>query len=164
MLQIPEFEELEQVINYYLSEYNLISRTPMNLVMFKFAIEHVSRVSRVLLQENGHVLLVGIGGSGRHSMVKLATSMAEYNLFEIEITKNYGVGEWRDDLKRLLIKAGVEGKPIVFLFADTQIAMETFTEDVNMILNTGDVPNLYAPDEKVEILEKMQNVARELVC
>lgn len=70
-------------MNYYLSEYNMISRSPMHLVMFKFAIEHVSRVSRVLLQDNGNVLLVGIGGSGRHSAVKLSASMSEYNIFEV---------------------------------------------------------------------------------
>ena len=48
------------VVCSYLDEYNLVSKAPMHLVMFKFAIEHVSRVARVLKQDNGHVLLVGM--------------------------------------------------------------------------------------------------------
>ena len=31
----------------------------------------------------------------------MATFMADYELFQIEITKNYTTVEWRDDLKRV---------------------------------------------------------------
>ena len=48
----------------------------------------------------------------------------------------------------------------MFLFADNQIKSESFMEDISMILNSGDVPNLYPADEKAEIIEKMQGVAK----
>jgi len=60
----------------------------------------------------------------------------------------------------MLIKAGVDGKQTVFLFSDNQIKEESFVEDINMILNTGDVPNIFPADEKADVIEKMQTVAR----
>ena len=61
---------------------------------------------------------------------------------------------------QMLIKAGVDGKATVFLFSDNQIKEESFVEDINMILNTGDVPNIFPADEKADVIEKMQTVAR----
>lgn len=61
------------------------------------------------------------------------------------------------------MKSGGEGRPTVFLFSDTQIKDESFVEDINMILNTADIPNLFASDEKAEIIEKMQTAARNEV-
>lgn len=65
---------------------------------------------------------------------------------------------------QLLVKAGVEGRQTTFFFADNQIKDESFMEDISMILNTGDVPNLYAADEKADIVDKMQTAARNEVC
>ena len=56
------------------------------------------------------------------------------------------------DLKRLYFQAGVDNKPTVFLFnADTQALDESFLEDINNILSSGEVPNLYKPDEFEEV-------------
>ena len=46
---------------------------------------------------------------------------AEYDCFQIELAKNYGVAEWKEDLRKCMMKAGLENKSIVFLFTDTQV-------------------------------------------
>ena len=119
--EIQDLETLQETISGYLDEYNQMCKTPMTFVPFRYAIEHVSKVARVLLQPNGHVLLAGMGGSGRSSVAKLATHIADYNLFQIEIGKNYTNTEWRDDLRSLLFKAGATGESTTFMFNDNQV-------------------------------------------
>ena len=64
-------------------------------VMFMDAINHtVARITRVLRQPKGNMLLLGVGGSGRQSLSRLSTFMAECKIFSIEITKGYGLSEW----------------------------------------------------------------------
>eukprot|EP01135_Chromosphaera_perkinsii_P007265 Nk52_evm73s745 gene=Nk52_evmTU73s745 len=159
--EVLDIEGLANTINTYLEDYNQMSKAPMSLVMFRFAIEHVSRISRILKQPNGHALLVGVGGSGRQSLTRVAAFMSDYELFSIELSKNYTRVEWLDDIKKVLRKAGFEGKPTVFLFSDTQIKDESYLEDINMLLNAGEVPNIYPVDEKAEIIEKMRSVVKE---
>ncbi|CAM9395368.1 unnamed protein product, partial [Hapterophycus canaliculatus] len=66
---------------------------------------------------------------------------------QVEISKGYAVSDWRDDVKRCLLGAGLKNKPTTFLFSDVQIVNEVMLEDINNILNAGDVPNLYAPED-----------------
>lgn len=154
--EIESIERLKHVVEDYLSNHNAESKQPMPLVMFSDALEHVARVARVLRQPQGNALLLGVGGSGRQSMTKLATYIMGYQLSNVEIVKGYSMNDWRDDLKRILMLAGVKDKQTTFLFSDVQIINERMVEDINNILNSGDVPNLYAPED----LEAIASVCR----
>ncbi|KAG9490480.1 hypothetical protein GDO78_006034 [Eleutherodactylus coqui] len=156
--EIMDLEELKNCMQNFLHQYNKHSKTPMNLVMFHFAFEHISRISRILKLPCGHALLIGIGGTGRQSATRLAAFMADNEVYQVNILKSYTVSEWRDDLKKVLRAAGQNGISTVFLFADHQIKDESFLEDINMILSTGDLPSLFNNEEKLEVMEKMRQL------
>ncbi|XP_051768758.1 dynein axonemal heavy chain 1 [Ctenopharyngodon idella] len=159
---IEDKEKLVRVMEEYMDDYNQTSTSKMKLVLFMDAIQHVCRISRILRQPQGNALLLGVGGSGRQSLTRLATYMAEYECFQIELSKNYGLIEWREDIKSIMLKAGLQNVQITFLFVDTQIKSESFLEDVNNILNSGDVPNLYTSEEQERILIAMKPVVQDM--
>lgn len=92
-------------------------------------------------------MLVGDGGSGRHSLTKLASYIAGYKSYQIEISKNYRLKEFREDIKKWSEGAGLKNLPCVFIFSDNDIVNEGFIEDVNNILSVGEIPNLFTKDD-----------------
>jgi dynein heavy chain len=115
----------------------------MKLVLFKDACEHISRIVRIIRQPNGNTLLLGVGGSGRQSLAKMAIFISNHVWASIELIKNYNMKSWREDIKRILMQTGLNNKQTSFLFTDTQIINEQMVEDLNSILNSGDVTGLY---------------------
>jgi len=78
-------------IKEFLEEYNGATKVQMNLVMFLDACDHVCRISRVIRQPLGNSFLLGVGGSGRQSLSRLATFMSNYKIFQIEVVKGYAM-------------------------------------------------------------------------
>ncbi|XP_058438165.1 dynein axonemal heavy chain 12 isoform X2 [Marmota monax] len=159
-IEIPNIRHFSDIVDQCLDEYNQTHKTRMNLVVFRYVLEHLSRICRNLKQSGGNALLVGLGGSGRQSLTRLATSMAKMQIFQPEISKSYSMNEWRDDLKGLLKNVGMRGQKTVFLITDTQIKEEAFLEDIDSMLNTGEIPNIFAADEKQEVMEGVRPVAQ----
>eukprot|EP00501_MAST-03F_sp_TOSAG23-6_P001833 GSMAST32.ASY1.ANO1.1911.1 assembled CDS len=159
--RVVPYVELGNLFTEYLEEYNITFPTTMSLVFFEDAILHLARISRILRQPRGNALLVGVGGSGRKSLTRLATFVAQYKCISIEITRGYGFTEWREDIKTLLMTAGADNKQVVFLYSDTQVVMESCLEDVNNILNSGEVPNIFELDEIEMILTKVEKMCKD---
>lgn len=57
--EMVDLEQVKNTIGVYLVDFNKISRTPMDLVIFDFFIEHVVRVGRMLKLQTGNGLLIG---------------------------------------------------------------------------------------------------------
>ena len=131
------------------------------LVFFDDAIGHISRACRVLGQPRGSIVLVGLGGSGRRSLARLASFVLNQQCREVRLTRTYGVNEWRIDLKEALLEAGLnkEGRPVTLLLSDTEILDESFLENLNCVLNSGDAPNLYENEDRDRILDGMRYVS-----
>jgi dynein heavy chain len=121
---IGDLPSMVAKIEEYLEDFNSATKSPMRLVMFLDACEHVVRICRILRQPLGNALLLGVGGSGRQSLCKLATSISSYALFQIEVVKGYSMKDWRENLKTCLLAAGTKQRQTTFLFVDTQIINE----------------------------------------
>ncbi|XP_038211341.1 dynein heavy chain 12, axonemal [Zerene cesonia] len=158
--EMPSKEVVLNVAISMLAEYNSMHKAKMNIVLFDYALEHLSKICRLLSMPAGNALLVGVGGSGRQSLTRLASTILGQQTFQPEITKSYSVKDWHDDIKLVLRESGGLNKDTTFLFTESQIKEEVFIQNLDSLLNSGEVPNLYGLDEKQEILELVRLAAQ----
>ena len=114
--QISEPQKLKERLDEALFNHNQ-EKAEMDLVLFHDAMEHVCKISRII--SNSDALLVGVGGSGKQSLAKLAAFINSYDVFEIMISATYNVDAFREDLQKLYELTGLKDRQTMFLFTDT---------------------------------------------
>lgn len=158
--EVNDYNKIRVNVEEKLEDYNMEPKLiSMDLAMFKDAIMHICRIHRTIVQPRGNMMLVGVGGSGRSSLCRLSSYIGNMITATIEITKNYRMIEFREDIKKLYLTCGCENKQTVFMFNDTQIKDEGFLEDINNILSSGVVPNLFLKDEIPAIIDSVRKPA-----
>jgi dynein heavy chain len=153
------YVELESAFASVMQRYNEeFPDKRLALVLFEDALAHLVRIHRIVRMPRGNALLVGVGGSGKQSLTRLAAFTAGAKVFQISLTRSYGLTEFMADVKVLFHKLAVEkgGGPCVFLFTDSHVKDESFLEMVNNMLTSGMVPALYTDEEKGPIIEAMR--------
>jgi dynein heavy chain len=129
----------------------------LDLVLFEQALEHVCRISRVLANPRGNALLVGVGGSGKQSLARLAAYIVQLDIFQIQVTSTYGILEFRADMQQVYNKCGLKGNPYCFIITDTQIVSMEMLVYLNDMLSSGNVPELFNQDEREGIIGGIMN-------
>merc|ERR1711871_1941824 len=150
---LGDYKVIRKICDEVLENYN-VEHKPMNLVLFESALEHLTRLYRILSFPRGHALLVGVGGSGKQSLCRLAAYMASCDTFGITLSRGYGENEFRDDLKELYQK--LVTTPTVFLFTDAHVKEDGFLEFINNMLTTGMVPALFDQEETDGIINSVR--------
>ena len=141
--------------------FNETSKTyKLDLVLFQDALLHMMRIARLLAMDRGSALLVGVGGSGKQSLTRLAAYISGAFTFQITISKQYNQVALFEDLKALYKVAGLKGQKVCFIFTDAEIKDEGFLEFINQILMTGEVAGLFPKDEMDMILNDMRAVMK----
>ena len=156
---LGSYEKVSIKLNKLLEDYNYEYK-PMNLVLFNDAIEHLTKIHRIIRMPRGNALLVGVGGSGKQSLTRLATFTAGYKIFTINLIRNYREEDFREELKELyrnIVKA-----PMTFLFTDAHVVEEGFLELINNMLTIGMVPALFPEEEKEGVMADIEDEARKL--
>lgn len=152
--------KLKKVLEGKLEEYN-DSHAIMSLVLFEQAIRHVTRIARILMFPGGNALLVGVGGSGKQSLSKLASFICKYELYQISVTTDYSINDLKEHLRDMYKKAGVKpGEPLVFLLTDTQITDERFLVYINDLLSSGRIPDLFTKEDYDGIFASLRSAAK----
>ena len=156
---VPDLTRLKTVLDGKLQEYNE-SNAMMDLVLFEQAMEHVTRICRILSNPSGHAMLIGVGGSGKQSLTRLAAFICGYEVKQLAVTARFKVDDLKEALKDMYRLAGVKGVPLVFLITDSQIIDERFLIYINALLSSGWIPDLFPKDELEGLLAGVRSEAR----
>ena len=158
---VSSFDALNLRCQEFMKEHNAKPSTKgkkLDLVLFDDAMTHLCRISRIIGMPRGHALLVGVGGSGKQSLTRLASTILGFEVFQITPGRAYSTNDFLADLRDLYRRAGVLNKPTTFIFTDNEVKEESFLEFINNILTTGEIANLFSRDNYEALMGDMRQI------
>ena len=155
--------ECRERVSYFVERYNSATPwgAPLDLALFDDALLHFMRVCRILRMPRGSALLVGVDGSGKQTLARLAAFVGGIRIYQPRVTQAYVVADLLDEFKRRHAEAGVHASPVALLFTERELREDTFFELVNSFLATGELPSLFNADEIKGLYAQLQGPYKE---
>lgn len=132
----------------------------LNLVLFEAALKNVCRISRGLSLPRGNLLLVGVGGSGKQSLARLAAFVNNQDYATLVISKGFGVNQLFDAIREQYMNAATK-RSVTMLFTDNEIKQEIFLEYINSFLSNGEIAGLFASDQRDSAINEIRPIMKK---
>lgn len=147
---------LSQVLHQQLQDMQQTAGGQQGMVLFDQVMYHVARLIRVLALAGGHAVLLGQPSSGRRTAARLAAYVAGCALVESKSGAQMAYADWRDELKQSILRCGVDGQKTALLLDERDVSGAEMWFDISALVNNGEVPGLFSPDEETAMLERVR--------
>ncbi|XP_067124238.1 dynein axonemal heavy chain 1-like [Centruroides vittatus] len=101
---------------------------------------------------------MGINCSGRQSLSRLAAYMAGFDFFHFVFSNQT---EWKEEVKSIILNAGIKYKNTVFYFSDDEVVSEEFMNNICNLLSSNNILNLMEEKDLNEICFSLRPVLME---
>ncbi|XP_053970080.1 dynein beta chain, ciliary [Anastrepha ludens] len=159
-MPLRSWDKLHQLLMEAQANYNEVVGY-MNLVMFEDAMIHVCRINRILESPRGNALLIGVGGSGKQTLARLASYISSLSVFQIQLKRGFGLQNLKEEFAALYMKVGLKNVASVFLMSDAQIPEESLLMLINDLLASGEIPELFNEDQLETIVNGIRNEVKQ---
>jgi len=146
---------VEQAMRAYEREFK-----ELDIHLIDEVLDLIAYIERTLSTPGGSLLLAGKSGVGRKASTQLVAQLLNATFFTPHINRDYGMKEFKRDIKVVLQQAGVEAQKTVLFVEDHQLLQDEFLEYLNSLISAGEVPGLYTPEELEPILSQLQDEMR----
>ncbi|KAI8873838.1 hypothetical protein GQ42DRAFT_152391 [Ramicandelaber brevisporus] len=124
----------------------------VQLVLFNDVLDHVLRIDRVFRQPQGHLLLIGVSGSGKTVLSRFVAWLNGISVFQVKVHSKYTGADFDEDLRQVLKRSGCKGEKICFIMDESNVLDSGFLERMNTLLANAEVPGLFEGDEYASLM------------
>ncbi|XP_011804361.1 PREDICTED: dynein heavy chain 14, axonemal-like, partial [Colobus angolensis palliatus] len=116
---------------------------------------------RLLSKELENYFQIGIDGCGKKTCATLACYLTDNKLYRVPVSHKCAYIEFKEVFKKVFIHAGLKGKPTVLMVPNLNIEQDSFLEDLNYIINSGRIPDLFENVELDSIAMKIRSLTEQ---
>lgn len=106
-------------------------------------------------------MLIGVGGSGKQTLARLAAFISSLSVTQIQIKRGFGLLDMKDEIATLYMKVGLKNVASVFLISDAQLPDESILMLINDLLASGEIPELFNDDQMDTIINGIRNEVKQ---